>query len=89
MSIINPSANYAWINTLDLIRQHGTSIGPRGLETIEEMNQSFRFDMNIPFVDIPERKLNDRFRFAEAYWITCGSPLVEEASATRSPFTSN
>jgi thymidylate synthase len=72
------TANLAWLNTLNMVYDHGQNTDPRGIFTKELMNQSFEIDMRFPIVNIPRRKIHYTFMAAEAYWITSGMSLVEE-----------
>lgn len=73
-----PSADEAWYQALFSCLNYGDEIGPRGIKTYELLGKQVEWDMNKPVVGHPLRKLNYRFMAAEAYWITSGSPLVEE-----------
>lgn len=72
------NATAAWLNVLQYIIKHGKTIGPRGRETIEVLDNCFSFDMSDPVVRAPHRKLNTKFMCAEAEWITRGSNKVED-----------
>lgn len=71
------SADNAWRGALTTAF-FGDRIGPRGMDTNEVLGHQTKWDMNRPVVLNPARKLNYRFMAAEAYWITSGSPLVED-----------
>ncbi len=74
------SASKAWLNLLTTILQNGENVMPRGLPTKEILAHTSVIDMNSPIVNIPERKLNYRFMFAEAWWILSGSNRVADIS---------
>lgn len=72
------SASVAWLNLLSTIIRDGNAIAPRGIPTKEILAHTSVIDMNSPIVNIPERKLNYRFMFAEAWWIISGSNRVAD-----------
>jgi len=71
-------ATEAWINSIREVLEKGHSASPRDLDTKEVLCQQITFDMNRPICAHQERKLSYKFMAAEAYWITQGSPLVED-----------
>ena len=73
-----PTSTTAWLNSMDHVMTHGTTSYPRQIETKEILNSPCEFDMNYPVVNHPGRNLHYGFMAAEAYWITSGSPLVED-----------
>lgn len=74
------SANKAWLLLLSKICNDGNKIAPRGHPTTEILAHTSVIDMNSPIVSLPERKLNYRFMFAEAWWILSGSNRVADIS---------
>lgn len=80
MTLLKESGTEAWLNSLQEVMNLGTGVAPRGKDTKEILNQVIEFDMNYPVCHHPERKLSYQFMAAEAYWITSGSPLVEDIS---------
>ena len=72
------SASIAWLSLLSTISRDGEDIAPRGIPTKEILAHTSVIDMNSPIVNIPERKLNYRFMFAEAWWILSGSNRVAD-----------
>lgn len=71
-------ATHAWLESLDHVINTGVKRFPRSLETKEALNAACFFDMNYPICHHDYRGLNYSFLAAEAYWITSGSPLVED-----------
>ena len=59
----------------DLLRK-GLPVSPRGLDCKEIMGHQTIIDMSYPYVDIPERKIGEKFRAAEAAWILSGDNRV-------------
>lgn len=74
------NASSAWLKLLKTIIADGSNVMPRGLPTTEILSHTSVVDMNSPIVNIPERKLNYRFMFAEAWWILSGSNRVTDIS---------
>lgn len=74
------NASRAWLKLLSEILYVGVSVTPRGLATEEILVHTSVVNMNYPIVNIPERKLNYRFMFAEAWWILSGSNRVADIS---------
>lgn len=72
------SGNEAWLDSIKEVMTTGLISKPRGLETKEILNQVMFFDMRRPICHHSDRKLSYQFMAAEAYWITSGSPLVED-----------
>ena len=69
--------NKVWQQLIsDLIKQVGT-YSPRGAPTKEILGYQTKIDMSNPFLDIPNRKLGESFRFAEAAWILSGDNRVK------------
>lgn len=75
---MNPnSATRVWLNNLDYLLKHGETRAPRGIKTVEALGFQSVVDMNYPIVQVPSRKMQHRFMFAEAYWILSGDNTVE------------
>ena len=74
------SASKAWLLLISKIMNDGNKVTPRGMPTTEVLAHTSVVDMNRPIVNIPERKLNYRFMFAEAWWILSGSNRVADIS---------
>lgn len=72
------SSTNSWLATADSVMANGRIVMPRKISTKENLNQVTSFDMNFPVVSHHIRRLNYSFMAAEAYWITSGSPLVED-----------
>ena len=72
------TATETWLNSLKEVDKFGLTRYPRQIETKEMLNVSVFFNMNWPVVQHTHRHLNYSFMAAEAYWITSGSPLVED-----------
>lgn len=72
------TANTAWLSNIRDVSTCGSEISPRGINTLEILDQSCVFDMNYPICYSPSRKLSYKFMAAEAYWITSGSMFVED-----------
>ncbi len=71
-------ATEAWLNSIKHVYENGNTQFPRNIETKEILNDVCSFDMNAPICHHNLRKLSYKFMAAEAYWITSGSPLVED-----------
>ena len=71
-------ANKAWVDSLQETQMWGAKTFPRSIETKESLNMPLFFDMNWPVINHEYRNLDYSFMAAEAYWITSGSPLVED-----------
>jgi thymidylate synthase len=72
------TANKVWIRSISEVLEEGHNECPRGISTLEILNQTIRFDMNYPVCYHQNRKLSYSFMAAEAYWITSGSMFVED-----------
>lgn len=72
------TANEAWIKSISDVLEYGNNECPRGIPTLEILNQTISFDMNYPICYHQNRKLSYSFMAAEAYWITSGSMFVED-----------
>lgn len=70
-------ANTAWQWWLQEILEHGESVAPRGLSTLEVPQHTVVLDMRYPIVTIPDRKLSYTFMAAEALWIVTGDNRTE------------
>jgi len=70
------TANNVWVNLLKTVMNEGYDIKIRGSVTLECISQTSIIDMNLPYVDIPERKIGKKFRYAEAAWILSGDNKV-------------
>lgn len=70
------SANNAWIEILTDIRQFGSPVISRGMETSEILFNEQIFDMNQPICYHQLRRLNYAFSAAEAYFIAHGDNRV-------------
>ncbi len=77
-NLLIPTANQAWMNSLQEVIDEGEKVNPRGIETHEIIGSSIRFDMNYPICYHQHRHLSYTFMAAEAYWITSGSMFVED-----------
>jgi len=77
---MNSTANIIYLDSLQKVLTSGIESCPRGIKTKEILNLVSSINMEYPIVSIPDRKIGKKFMFAEAYWITQGSPLVEEIS---------
>jgi|TARA_R110000751_G_C13741977_1_gene477524 thymidylate synthase len=77
MKILVKSANEAWSGSLGTVFHEGQDIAVRGIMTKELLNIETQVSMSHPEVNLPERKLNKKFRAAEAAWILSGSNKVD------------
>lgn len=71
------SVNNTYKQLLNKILSHGTHCEPRGLKCLELICETTIIDMEYPYVSIPDRKIGNRFRAAEAAWIISGDNRVE------------
>lgn len=85
MSSLQPpeSANEVWLKNLQRVIKHGRSHSPRGMETLEILNNESVVDMRLPVITIPAREMGYKFLVAEALWILQGNSGVE----TIAPFS--
>ena len=74
------TATTAWRALLTAIVRNGDPVKPRDIGTRELIGYTTRIDMNLPVVNVPERKLNYRFMAGEAWWILTGHDDVESIS---------
>lgn len=51
-------------------------VSPRGFKTKELIGYQTKIEMNEPFVTVPQRKIGEKFRYAEAAWILSGDNKV-------------
>lgn len=78
MTIIQQTADHAWLVVLQQILSKGEPLSPRGQPTQEILHNSAAFDMQHPVVLNPQRKLSYVFMAAEALWILRGSDRCDE-----------
>lgn len=71
------SLTKAWVDHLKFIKNKGSMVKPGGMVTLEVLNKCISFDMNYPFINHPNRKINKKFRAAEAYFICHGDNRTE------------
>jgi len=74
------TANNAWGDALGSVVHEGVEVTSRGMLTKELINNTLVVDMSYPEVNLPERKLNIKFRAAEAAWILSGDNRVDTIS---------
>ena len=72
------TATEAWLLSIEKVYCYGKTVVPRNMCTKEILNDVCVFDMNYPICHHGDRHLSYKFMAAEAYWITSGSPLVED-----------
>ncbi len=72
------TATDAWLKSIVDVYRNGKNVMPRNMSTKEKLNDVCEFDMNYPICHHFDRHLSYKFMAAEAYWITSGSPLVED-----------
>jgi len=70
------NATAQWLQRLDELIV-APVVTARGMLTRELIGTSVTIDMNQPFVRDTTRKISDKFRYAEAYWILSGDNRVE------------
>ena len=71
------SANDAWICLLSKVFFDGNVVTPRKAKTRELLNTCLTAHMSYPEINLPGRKINDKFRAAEAAWILSGDNKVD------------
>ncbi len=72
------TANSAWLKNIQrVLSPKSQFVRPRGIDTLEVLNNTSVIDMQYPVVTIYERKMGFRFMCAEAHWILSGDNRVE------------
>lgn len=66
----------SWRTQLKSLLELGSSIGPRGFQTHEQIDWTLIFDSRYALIDCPARKLNYRFAVAEWLWMMFGHSAV-------------
>lgn len=69
------NATTAWLERLKEL-YYAPVVTTRGAVVHEQLAAKIVVDMREPFVNDTKRKLSDKFRFAEAYWILTGDNRV-------------
>lgn len=80
------SASHAWISQLHQVYTQGMPVGSREGRTVELLNTSLVYDMSDCIVDVPERKINEKFIIEEADFAVKGkvspdTPLLKKVLA--------
>lgn len=71
-------ASKVWLKHLGRIYDSGTLVGSREGKTLELLNQSLIYPMNDGMVDVPERKINEKFIIAEADFAIKGKTIPDD-----------
>lgn len=74
------TATFVWHNLLQKILIKGEVVSPRGMNTLEIINNTSIVDMRFPVVTDPLRKLGYSFMPGEAWWIMSGRNTVSDIS---------
>lgn len=71
------TADEAYANLIYRVYEKGLASTPRGMLTLEILNDTINIDMNYPIISSGTRMLNYKFMAAEACWILSGRNDVE------------
>ena len=74
------AANEAWVLLLSSVIYDGRAVTSRKMMTKELINTCIKVHMSYPELNLPERKINNKFRAAEAAWILSGDNKVDTIS---------